>query len=218
MKPITVIIVDDHQIFREGFKLLLSRFPFVELAGEAADGGEFLALLEQQVPDIVFMDISMPGMNGIEATKTAMERREKLKVIALTTFLEEDYVEQMILAGVEGYMLKNSDLHEFEQAIKRVYAGGNFFSKEILTVLLGNIKKFRKRKAIPRDPEIFTSKETEILRLICKGLNNEQIAEVACISVKTVEKYKSSLFQKAGVHNTVNLVIWAFRNQLVDFL
>ena len=218
MKRITVIIVDDHQIFREGFKLLLSRFPFVELAGEAADGGEFLALLEQQVPDIVFMDISMPGMNGIEATKIAMERREKLKIIALTTFLEEDYVEQMILAGVEGYMLKNSDLHEFEQAIKRVYAGGNFFSKEILTVLLGNIKKFRKRKTIRGDPEIFTPKETEILRLICKGLNNEQIAEVACISVKTVEKYKSSLFQKTGVHNTVNMVIWAFRNQLVDLL
>jgi len=217
MEKISVVIVDDHKIFREGFKLLLSRFPFVEIAGEAADGAEFLNLLEETVPDIVFMDISMPGANGIEATKTALERIEKLKIIALTTFLEEDYIEQMILAGVEGYMLKNSDIGEFEKAIRRVHEGGNYFSEEIVAVLLGNISKIRQRSSTRSDAPEFTPKEAEILELICKGLNNAQIAEVAFMSVKTVEKYKSSLFQKTGAHNTVNLVIYAFKNQLVSF-
>lgn len=217
MDKIKIVIVDDHQIFREGFKLLLSRFSHIELIGEASDGGEFLRIMKDLSPDIVFMDISMPGINGIEATKAIMESHQALRVIALTTFLEEDYIEQMILAGVEGYMLKNSDLKEFEKAINQVYLGGNYFSEEIITILLGNINKFRKKTAFAEERTELSPKELEILELICKGMNNQQISEVAFMSVKTVEKYKSSLFSKTGTHNTVNLVIHAFKNQLVSF-
>ena len=217
MDKISVFIVDDHKIFRDGMKLLISRFPYLELAGEASGGAEFLEKLETVNPDIVFMDISMPGIDGLEATIKALGINKDLKIIVLTTFLEEDYVEQMIMAGVEGYMLKNSELDEFDKAIKRVYHGGNYFSEEIVSILLGNIGKLKKKRKENKYHEEFTSREIEILKLICKGMSNEQIAESAFVSVKTVEKYKSNLFQKTNTQNTVNLVIHAFKNQLVDF-
>ncbi len=214
---ISVFIVDDHKIFREGFKLLISRFQEFELVGEASNGIDFLEQMKTITPDIIFMDISMPGLNGLEATKIALERNGNLKIIVLTTFLEEDYVEQMIMAGVEGYMLKNSEIDDFDKAIKRVYHGGNYFSEEIVAILLGNLGQIKRKKEMLQHMEDFTPREIELLKLICKGLNNEQIAEAAFVSIKTVEKYKSSLFQKTNTQNTVNLVIYAFKNHLVDF-
>ena len=216
MSKISLIIVDDHKIFRDGLKLLLSRFPNVELIGEASDGAEFLDLLKEKKPDIVFMDINMPKINGLEATKLALQRYPDLKIIILTTFLEEEYIEQMITAGVEGYMLKNSELDEFDKAINRVFYGGNYFSEEIVGMILSNIKRLRTQKKISNKHN-FTPRETEILRLICKGLSNEQIAESTFVSVKTIEKHKSILFQKTNTQNTVNLVIYAFKNELIDF-
>ncbi|MFV0266248.1 MAG: response regulator [Draconibacterium sp.] len=216
MSKISLIIVDDHKIFRDGLKLLLSRFSNVELIGEASDGAEFLDLLENKKPDIVFMDINMPKINGLEATKLALKRYPDLKIIILTTFLEEEYIEQMITAGVEGYMLKNSELDEFDKAINRVFYGGNYFSEEIVGMILSNIKRLRTQKKISNKHN-FTPRETEILRLICKGLSNEQIAESTFVSVKTIEKHKSILFQKTNTQNTVNLVIYAFKNELIDF-
>lgn len=216
MSKISLIIVDDHKIFRDGLKLLLSRFPNVELIGEASDGAEFLDLLKEKKPDIVFMDINMPKINGLEATKLALQRYPDLKIIILTTFLEEEYIEQMITAGVEGYMLKNSELDEFDKAINRVFYGGNYFSEEIVGMILSNIKRLRTQKKISNKHN-FTPRETEILRLICKGLSNEQIAESTFVSIKTIEKHKSILFQKTNTQNTVNLVIYAFKNELIDF-
>ena len=216
MEKISLVIVDDHKIFRDGLKLLLSRFPNLELLGEASNGAEFLDLISKKTPDIIFMDINMPKINGLEATKLALQQNSDLKIIILTTFLEEEYVEQMIMAGVEGYMLKNSELDEFDKAIHRVYYGGNYFSEEIVGMLLSNIKQFRNQRDRSEKHD-FTARETEILKLICKGLSNEQIADSTFVSVKTVEKYKSILFQKTNTQNTVNLVIYAFKNQLVDF-
>ena len=216
MEKISLIIVDDHKIFRDGLKLLLSRFPNLELLGEASNGAEFLELIKTKMPDIVFMDINMPKIDGLEATRLALQQNPDMKIIVLTTFLEETYIEQMITAGVEGYMLKNSELNEFDRAIHRVYAGGNYFSEEIVGMLLSDIKRFRNQQD-HSDKHGFTTRETEILKLICKGLGNEQIANSTFVSVKTVEKYKRILFQKTNTRNTVNLVIYAFKNQLVDF-
>lgn len=214
---INVIIVDDHKIFRDGLLILLGHFNFINVVGQASNGEEFLDILEKGVPDIVFMDINMPKMNGIEATKIAVEKYPGLKIIALTTFFNDDYIEQMFFAGVEGYMLKRSNIEDFEQAIERVSEGGNYFSEEIVKVITRNLytKKVAKNKKLGLP--LLNSREKEILDLICKGLNNEQIAEAIYLSPKTVEKHKSSLFQKTGTFNTVNLVIYAFKNQLVHF-
>lgn len=217
MNKISVFIVDDHKIFRDGLKMLLSRFPYIEIAGEASNGAEFLDSIKTILPDIVFMDISMPGISGLETARIATKIHKSLKIIILTTFLEEEYLEQMILSGVEGYMLKNSELDEFDKAIKRVYYGGNYFSAEIVAMFFDNIGRLRKQISDSGDLNDFTLREKEILSLICKGMNNEEIANTVHVSVKTVEKYKSNLFLKTNTHNTVNLVIYAFKNHLIDY-
>lgn len=213
----TIVIVDDHKIFRDGLLLLLNHFDFVKVVGQASNGEEFLNILEEVVPDIVLMDINMPKMNGIEATKIALEKYPGLKVIALTTFFEDDYIKQMFSAGVEGYMLKRSNIEDFELAIKRVSEGGNYFSEEIIKVITRDLYKNKNRINKELGVLQLTSREKQILDLLCKGLNNDQIAEAIFLSPKTIEKHKSSLFQKTGTFNTVNLVIYAFKNQLVSF-
>ncbi len=215
MEKIKVVLVDDHKIFRDGFRLLLQSFPYVEIIGEASNGKEFLDLLEIELPEIVFMDINMPHIDGVEASRRAIEQFPEIKIIALTTFLDEDYLEKMLMAGVEGYMLKNSELDEFEKAIMKVYGGGNYFSDEIVSLLSDKLTRFRKRKKEQDVLPLFTAREKEIIDLICKGFGNKDIAEKTFLSHKTVEKHKSNLFQKTSTFNTVNLVIYAFKNQLV---
>ena len=211
-----LMIVDDHKIFRDGLKLLLSHFPFVKNIYEASDGREFLDQLGEVKPDIVLMDINMPVMGGIETTIEALERYPELSIIVLTTFHNDDYVEQMMLAGVEGYMLKRSTPEEFEKALLKVQAGGNYFSDEIVQVVMTNLNRMRTEKEQHANLPVLTNREKEVLELICEGYNNEQIAELIYVSPKTVEKYKSSLFQKTDTNNTVNLIIYAFRHRLVE--
>jgi DNA-binding NarL/FixJ family response regulator len=213
---IKLLIVDDHKIFRDGLKLLLGQFSFIDQIEEASDGRDFLNILEAGLPDIVLMDINMPVMGGIEATKEALQRYPGLKIIVLTTFHDEDYVEQMMMAGVEGYMLKRSTPEEFEEALLKVREGGNYFSDEILRTVSRNLQRIRTEAGRAASLPEFTAREKEVLELICQGFNNDQIAEKIHISSKTVEKHKSNLFQKTDSGNTVNLIIYAFRNELVD--
>ncbi|PCH71724.1 MAG: DNA-binding response regulator [Bacteroidales bacterium] len=217
METIKVILVDDHKIFRDGFRLLLQSFLYVEVIDEASNGLELLKVLEVHIPDIIFMDINMPRVDGVEASKRALKKYPDLKIIALTTFLDDDYLEQMLMAGVEAYMLKNADLEEFEKAILKVYSGGNYFSSEIVALLSEKLNILRSRKIQQMELPVFTDREKEILELICKGFGNKEIAEKTFISTKTVEKHKSSLFQKTGALNTVNLVIYSFKHQIVNF-
>jgi DNA-binding NarL/FixJ family response regulator len=215
-EPIKLLIVDDHKIFRDGLKLLLGQFHFIGEIEEASDGKDFLDTLESGLPDLVLMDINMPVMGGIEATKEALKRYPELKIIVLTTFHDEDYVEQMMMAGVEGYMLKRSTPEEFEEALLKVRNGGNYFSDEILRTVSRNLQRLRNEAGRMASLPEFTRREQEVLELICQGYNNDQIADKIHISSKTVEKHKSNLFQKTNSGNTVNLIIYAFKNELVD--
>jgi len=215
-EAIKLMIVDDHKIFRDGLKLLLGQFPFIGEIEEASDGKEFLDSLESGFPDIVLMDINMPVVGGIEATKEALKRYPELKIIVLTTFHDEDYVEQMMMAGVEGYMLKRSTPEEFEEALLKVKSGGNYFSDEIIRTVSRNLQRLRNEAGRMSSLPEFTQREREVLELICQGYNNDQIADKIHISPKTVEKHKSNLFQKTHSGNTVNLIIYAFKNELVD--
>ncbi len=216
MEKINIMIVDDHKIFRDGLKLLFSHFSFIDKIFEAANGREFLDSVGEFNPDIILMDINMPLMGGVEATVEALDLNPDLKIIVLTTFHNEDFIEQMMLAGVEGYMLKRSSPDEFESALIKVHGGGNFFSDEIIQVVLKNLSRQRSESERKQTGSSFTDREKEVLELTCKGYNNEQIAELIHISPKTVEKYKSSLFQKTNTFNTVNLIIYSFKNKLVD--
>ncbi len=210
---ISVIIVDDHQLFREGLKLLLNNLPVIGRIEEAANGAELLSVLENQfLPDIIFMDIEMPGINGIETTKQALKLVPGLNIIALSMYGDEDYYSKMIEAGAKGFILKNSGILEVELAIKHVLDGNNYFSQEILSGILKNINK--KKRILP-SPEL-TEREEEVLYQICKGLSNQEIAGVLGISKRTVDKHRENLLLKTESKNTAGLVIYAIKNDIVE--
>ena len=211
MKRLYIIVVDDHQLFREGLQLILMNFPFVERVSEASNGNELLAQLKAGRPDIVFMDVNMPAMNGIETTAKALELDPKLNIIALSMFGDEEYYTQMIAAGAKGFIIKNAGVDELETAILQIMEGKNYFSQEILTGLVAGIS--RKQQATA---SALSERETEVLYHICKGMSNQEIADQLFISKRTVDKHRENLLQKTGSRNTAGLVMYAIRNGIVE--
>jgi DNA-binding NarL/FixJ family response regulator len=214
MKKTKAYIIDDHKIFRDGMKLLLEDMDNVELVGEASNGKVFIESLFLSKPDIAFIDISMPEMNGIETTKKALKIFPELKIIALTSFGEESYFYKMIDAGAHGFMLKTAERFEFEKAIQMVSKGENYFSHEILL----NISKSKLNADLKKGQTIFnllTNKEKEVFKLICKGLSNDDIAEELNISKRTIEGYRSKILNKTNCDNSVQLVLFAIKNDLL---
>lgn len=212
MSHIKIIIVDDHSLFRNGMKLLLSNSGNFQIIAEASNGKEFLSLLETVIPDIVLMDIEMPMMTGIEATEKAIEKYPNLKVIGLSMYGEEEYYYKMIEAGVKGFLLKNSEINEVNAAITAVYNGGKYFSQELLYNVVKNI---RSNTSISENIEV-SDRELEVLKQICIGLSNHEIADVLHISKRTVDKHRANLLDKTNSKNTANLIMFAIKNKLVD--
>lgn len=178
-KEIDIILVDDHVLFREGLKFILSNISGYKIFAEANNGIEFLEILKIHIPSIVIMDIAMPKMDGIEASTKAIKEFPELKIIALSSYDDEIYYKKLINAGVKGFLTKNSDTEEFEFAIKSVLNGREYFSQEILKNMIN------KKKMNPLASQInLTKREKEILSLICKGLSNNEIGEYLFISPK----------------------------------
>ncbi len=211
-----LVIVDDHEIFRKGLKLQLKRIDFIKVIGEASSGTEFLERLDEWQPDIVFMDINMPGLDGINTTKKALEKYPKMKIIALTTFQEKEFFDNMIHVGAEGYLLKNTNLRELKIALQRIMNGDNYFSHELLMQMTKSLVQNKNEDKRKNDIPSFSAREIEVLNLICKGYSNEEIGNLLCISNRTVEHHKYRLIEKTGTSNTVNLVIYSFKNKLVE--
>ena len=205
-----VFIVEDHAVFREGLKRVLSEMPDVELVGEAENGEVFLKMLKKTMPDIVLMDIQMPVMDGIEATERALKEYPSLKILVISMFGEEEYVYAMVEKGVSGFILKTTGIQELERAINRISDGQQYYSEEIMGLI---IKKVRQIDAVEK--VVFSDKEMEVLRLLCKGYSNNEIADKIFLSVRTVEGYRNKLLQKTGSANVINLIIYAIRNKLV---
>ena len=213
-KSIKLVIVDDHGLFRNGLKLLLNTTQLVQVVGEASNGAEFLELIKSGLPDIVLMDIDMPVMDGIEATRRAIAMYPDLKIITLSMFGEDEYYYQMIDAGVKGFLLKNSDISELKQAIQQVNAGKTYFSEELLLNMLRNIKTV---SITEKQGEVSLSdREIEVLQQICKGLSNQEIADVLHISKRTVDKHRANLLEKTNCRNTASLVMFALKNKLIE--
>lgn len=212
MKKIRVFLVDDHQLFRNGLTLLMENEKNITITGEAENGRQFLDAIKEDQPDVVLMDIEMPVMDGFQATEEACTLYPDLKVITLTMFGEENYYLKMIEAGAKGFLLKNSSINEVIRAIKIVYSGGTYFSQEILYNVVKNIQEERKDEAPPVQ---LSSRESEILELICKGFSNTEIASELNISKRTVEKHRSNILDKTDTHNTASLVMYAVENKLI---
>lgn len=210
-----ILLVDDHTLFRNGLKMLLNTLPDYEVTGEASNGKEFLALMEDHHYDIIFLDIEMPEMNGIEAAKIATTLKPDLKIITLSMYGDEEYYDQMLEAGAKGFLLKNTDLQEVKTAIDTVMAGGTYFSQELMQSLLRNYKSLKSHKETADD---LSDREIEILQLICSGLSNQEIADQLFISKRTVEKHRANILEKTASKNTAGLVMYAIRNQLIENL
>lgn len=212
MYNISVYIVDDHQLFREGLRLLLENFPFIDHVKEASNGREFLNDLTAGIPEVVFMDIEMPVLNGIETTQQALNLYPDMHIIALSMYGEEEYYTKMISAGAQGFIVKNSGIREVENAIRSVMEGKNYFSQEILTGLVQNLT----RKNRPNRSGDLTERESEVLYHICKGLSNKEIADTLFLSKRTVDKHRENLLVKTGSKNTAGLVMYAIQSGIIE--
>lgn len=213
MPVINIIIVDDHSLFRNGMKLLLSNAGNFNVMAEASNGMEFLALLNEKKPDVILMDIDMPGMDGIEATTKALEKFPDLKIIGLSMYGEEEYYYKMIEAGVKGFLLKNSDINEVKSAIISVFEGGKYFSQDLLYNVVKNIKVTQSSQEVM---ENLSEREIEVLKQICIGLSNQEISEILHISKRTVDKHRANLLDKTNSKNTAHLVMYAIKHKLID--
>lgn len=216
MKKINLIIVDDHRLFRNGLKALLRELDYIDHVAEASNGKEFLEYIENHPIHLALMDINMPIMNGIDATREAIKLHPSLRIIALSMLNDEDYYFKMIDAGARGFILKDADSDELTKAIEMVMNGQNYFSQDLLRNIILSLSTNTKTEQAPSKEDIkFTDREIEVLEQICKGLSNQEIAEALFISPRTVERHRANLFDKTGSKNSVNLVMYAIRNNLV---
>ncbi|HPT22612.1 MAG TPA: response regulator transcription factor [Bacteroidales bacterium] len=209
---IRLIITDDHVMFRESISKMLTMKKIAEVEAEASNGVELLKLLETHNPDLVLMDISMPEMDGIEATRKAMVKYPNLKVLTLSSFGDEKYYFNMLEAGAKGFVLKSTTISELEMAIKEVAGGGSWFSTELLQKVILNIS------SKPRKEEVvdLSDRELEILKLICENMTNEQIASRINISYDTVKWHRANILAKTGCNNAVGLLLFALKNKLIE--
>lgn len=206
-----ILLVDDHNLFRNGLKMLIDMIPGFQVTGEASNAREFLEKVTAEEFDVIFLDIDLPDMNGIDAARQALKSFPGLKIITLTMYGDQEYFDLMIQAGAKGFLLKNSDIQEVKSAIEAVYHGGTYYSQELMQNILKNLRQTREARSSPCE---FSEREKEILGLICTGLSNQAIGEKLFISKRTVEKHRANLLLKTNSKNTADLVIYAIKNQV----
>ncbi len=206
---INIILADDHRMFRESIAKLLTVEKIAHVMAQASNGKEVLDLLDLHKPDLLLIDIDMPVMDGIEATKKAIAKQPDLKVLALSSFGEEKYYFKMVEAGAKGFIMKNASLGELRDAVKEVAGNGSWFSSELLQKIIVNISSKN------QDESNLSDREVEILKLICESYTNEQIAEKINLSYDTVKWHRANLLSKTKCSNTAGLVIYAIKNKIV---
>lgn len=210
---IRVLVVDDHAIIRDGIRSLLSRQARIEVVGEAGDGETALEKVAQEKPDVVLMDITMPGMDGLEATRRIREAHPETRILILTQHDNKEYVLSAIEAGAAGYVPKKAGGAELVTAIRSVHEEGAFLHPSAAREL---VVGYTQRAAMGAEPSPLTPRETEVLTLIAEGKSSKEIADLLCISVKTVMVHRTNIMQKLDVHSAVELVRYAIREGLID--
>jgi DNA-binding NarL/FixJ family response regulator len=207
-----VMIADDHELFRKGVIAVLSDLCFVEIIGQVSNGKELLDLLKELSPDVILMDIKMPQIDGIEATAIVTDKYPDVKVIAFSMFGDEIYLEKMIYAGAFGFILKNANAEDLEIALGEIAEGNPYYSSELLPFFT---KKYLRKSQDCLDPHI-SARELEVLEHLSQGLTNNEMAEKLFISEHTVANHRASLILKTGSKNTISLLGYAIKNNLVE--
>ena len=213
---IRIALVDDHSLFRRGLRMLLSTHPDFEVVAEASSGEEFLELLPQAQPDVVFMDYSMGALNGSDTTERAIAQLSELKVISLTMYGDNAYYTRMAAAGAKGFLLKDSGFDEVVEAVQTVCSGGTYFSSLLLTSLSQSLRSTQTHTHSIDEQDMLSEREVEVLVGICQGLSTQEIADRHFISKRTVDKHRANILEKSGCKNTASLVVYAIKNGLVE--
>lgn len=213
---IRVLLADDHTLLRAGIRLLLESQPDLEIIGESEDGQDAVNKTLELKPDIVLMDIAMPGMNGLEATREIKRLRPETHVLTLTMHENEEYFFQVLNAGASGYVLKRAAPTELVAAIRSVSEGGAFLYPTVARKLVDDYLQRVQGGEEKASYDGLTDREREVLRLIADGLSNQEIAESLCLSTKTVERHRSNIMEKLDIHNRTGLIKYAIRKGLID--
>lgn len=210
MGNIRILIADDHALVRAGFRSLLEMLGGIEVVGETGDGHEALRLMTELRPDISLLDISMPGLNGLEVTARAVARHVQTRIIILSMHAEQEYIQRAFRAGASGYLLKNAERRELEMAIQAVANAEAWVSPAISRTVIAHYKEGREE-----DTDALTPRQREILQLIAEGLSTKEIAYRLEVSIKTVETHRAQLMERLDIHNVAGLVRYAIRLGIV---
>lgn len=207
-------MVDDHTLFRSGLRSLLALREGFEIVADVGSGEEFLTLVDKTEIDVVFMDISMPGLDGVETTRRALALCPTLRVITLSMYGDDHYYRLMLESGASGFVLKDSDIEEVYAAVEAVMDGDSYFSEALLGSFTRNMSRLTLHDTVSEDT--LSEREVEILVEVCRGLSNQEIADKLFISKRTVDKHRANILEKTGCKNTANLVVYAIKNHLVE--
>jgi len=216
MKPTRVLLADDHILIRAGLRLVVEQQPEFTVVGEAADGRQAVALAESLKPDIVVMDIGMPGLNGIEACRQIRESLPDTQVVMLSMHSDEGYVLRALKAGARAYLLKDSAEADLARAIRAASEGKSFFSPAVGKVLLEDYMRKLQRTGAEDSYELLTPREREILQLVAEGQSSKEIAGLLHLSVYTVETHRARLMQKLNLRGVPELILYAVRKGIVS--
>jgi DNA-binding NarL/FixJ family response regulator len=216
MKKLRILLADDHIVMRTGLRALLERQPDMEVVGESENGRETVELVASLKPDVVVMDVGMPVLNGIEASKTIVTQSPRTAVVILSMHADESYVMRALSAGARGYLLKDSGAGDLISAIKAVSQGKSFFSPKVSRILAEDYVRVLKQKGAVDTYDLLTGREREILQLLAEGKANKEVATDLNISTYTVETHRSHILQKLNLHNSAELVLYAVRKGIIS--
>lgn len=210
-----ILLVEDHTLLRAGLRALLSQDPDIEIVGEADNGRDAVRLIGALAPHLVLMDLSMPGMNGIEALMDVKRRYPETRVLILTIHKTDEYIHESLQAGADGYILKDATQDELRIAVRSVLNGKTYLSPDISEKVINGYLGTGKPSASSGSWDILTHREREVLKLVAEGHPNKYIADYLCLSVKTVEKHRSNLMKKLDLHNASMLTSYAIEKGLL---
>ncbi|HEX2968694.1 MAG TPA: response regulator transcription factor [Bacteroidales bacterium] len=213
---IKIAVADDMPIVVEGVRLILENIDDFSVVAEYANGKELVDHIGESDAEIALVDIDMPVMDGITATRLLLSEHKDIKVIALSMYSDPANYIRMMQAGARGFVLKQSTPRELEKAVRDVHEGYNFFSPGMLQNVLFDFSGIYTEHDVRHDSASLSRKEEKLLSLICEGMSNKELSDTLCISIKTIESQKARLMEKAGVKNSSGLILWAIRNKLID--
>src|SRR6516225_10229556 len=215
MKNIRILLADDHTVVRKGLRLLLESHPGFQVIGDAADGRDAVSLAGEHTPDVVVMDVAMPGLNGIEAARQISAKLPHTAIVFLSMHSDESYVLKALKAGARAYLLKDSAEHDLIAAVIAVSEGKAFFSPAISKMMVEDYMRQMQERHIEDSYELLTTREREVLQLLAEGKNNKEVAAILNLSLYTVETHRGNILQKLNLHSGAELILYAIRKGVI---